>query len=98
MAPAPFSIDDAGKYAFLKVFKEIKFPYGCVSNIARCVQDREKRLVGYKSHDAYIMLYYLLQVAVKNSLPKSVAICLIRLGDFFGICVVMLSAFRSYIV
>ena len=83
LPPAPFSMDNVGKDAFLKVFKETKFPYGCVSNIARCVQDREKRLAGYKSHDAHIMLHYLLQVAVKNSLPKNVAICLIRLGNFF---------------
>ena len=76
-------MDDAGKDAFLKVFKETKFPYGCASNIARCVQDREKRHAGYKSHDGHIMLHYLLQVAVKNSLPKNVAICLIRLGNFF---------------
>ena len=36
-----------------------------------------------KSHDAHIMLHYLLQVVVKNSLPKNIAVSLIRLGNFF---------------
>jgi len=43
---APFSMDDAEKDTFLKVFKETKFPYGRASNIGRCVQDRERRLAG----------------------------------------------------
>ena len=83
LPPAPFSTDHAQKDLFLKVFMETKFPYGCASNIARCVQDRERRLTGYKSHDAHILLHYLLQVAVRNSLPKNVSVPLIRLGNFF---------------
>lgn len=90
-------MDDAGKTAFLKVFKETKFSYGCASTIARCVQDREKRFAGYKSHDVHIMLHYLLQVAVKNSLPKNVAGCLIGLRNFFRHLCTKLSTFRSWI-
>jgi len=60
-------MDHAQKDLFLKVFKETQFPYGCASNLTRCVQDPERRLAGYKSHDAYILLHYLIQVAVRNS-------------------------------
>ena len=90
-------MDDAEKDTFLKVFKKTKFPYGCASNIGRCVQDRERRLAGYKSHDAHIVLHYLLQVAVKNLLPKNVVVSLVRLGNFFDVYVVKLSTFKSLI-
>ncbi|XP_074352365.1 uncharacterized protein LOC141691534 [Apium graveolens] len=47
----------------------------------------ERKIFGYKSHDAHFILQYLLQfVAVKNLKPE-VAIPLVRLGAFFrGIC------------
>ncbi|CAH9102781.1 unnamed protein product [Cuscuta europaea] len=38
---------------------------------------------GYKSHDAHIILHFLLQVAIRRCLPKHVSIPLIRLGSFF---------------
>ncbi|XP_048497954.1 uncharacterized protein LOC125496516 [Beta vulgaris subsp. vulgaris] len=63
--------------------KEAKLPYGCASNIARCVSSSKRKVVGYKSHDAHIILHYLLQVVVRKSLPKHVAIPLIRLRAFF---------------
>ena len=67
----------------MKVFKEAKLPYGCASNISRCVQVKEIRLTGYKSHDARILMHYLMQVAVRISLPKGVVMTLIRLDKFF---------------
>lgn len=48
---------------------------------------QERKVSGYKSHDAHIIMQYLLQVAVRKTLPKHVAIVLIRLSSFFrGIC------------
>ncbi|KAL4573772.1 hypothetical protein LXL04_020589 [Taraxacum kok-saghyz] len=80
---ACFSMSSKEKSMFCRVLKETKLPYGCASNIARCVHSSENKFSGYKSHDAHIFLHYLLQVAVRKSLPKHVAIPLIRLGDFF---------------
>ncbi|KAD4888232.1 hypothetical protein E3N88_20305 [Mikania micrantha] len=79
---AGFSMSSKEKVNFCRVLKETKLPYGCSSNIARCVHSSEKKFSGYKSHDAHIFLHYLLQVAVRKSLPKHVAIPLIRLGVF----------------
>ncbi|XP_010681270.2 uncharacterized protein LOC104896251 [Beta vulgaris subsp. vulgaris] len=85
--PAPFTMGNVEKDLFLKVFKDAKLPYGYASNIARCVQVKERRFTGYKSHDAHVLLHHLLQVAVRKTLPKSVVVPLIRLGNFFrGIC------------
>ncbi|XP_076933271.1 uncharacterized protein LOC143599119 [Bidens hawaiensis] len=47
------------------------------------IMEKKKKFLGYKSHDAHIFLHYLLQVAVRKSLPKHVVILLIRLGVFF---------------
>lgn len=81
--PASFTMSNGEKDLFLKVLKEAKLPYGYASNIARCVQVKERRLVGYKSHDAHVMLHHLLQVVVRKTMPKSVALPLIKLGNFF---------------
>ncbi|XP_057247163.1 uncharacterized protein LOC130589685 [Beta vulgaris subsp. vulgaris] len=78
-----FSMSPQEKDIFCRALKEAKLPYGCASNIARCVRSSERKVVGYKSHDAHIILHYLLQVVVRKSLPKHVAIPLIRLGAFF---------------
>uniref|UniRef100_A0A803MRX5 DUF4216 domain-containing protein n=2 Tax=Chenopodium quinoa TaxID=63459 RepID=A0A803MRX5_CHEQI len=59
------------KDLFYGVIKGAKFPDGCASNISRCVQSNERKVDGYKSHDVHFMLHYLLQVAVKNTLPNS---------------------------
>ena len=87
LAKACFSMTPQEKALFCKVLKEAKLPQGCASNIARCVQARDKKVFGYKSHDAHFMMHYLLQVAVRRTLPRNVAIAIIKLGDFFrGIC------------
>ncbi|XP_021734985.1 uncharacterized protein LOC110701677 [Chenopodium quinoa] len=84
---ACFSLSSSEKALFCSVMKGAKFPDGCASNISRCVQSNERKIAGYKSHDAHFMLHYLLQVVLKNVLPKQVASTLIRLGSFFrGLC------------
>ena len=69
------------KTLFCKVFKQVKLPQGFASNISRCVQSDDKKISGYKSHDAHVMMHYLLGVVVRKTLP--VATVLIKLGDFF---------------
>ncbi|XP_049387467.1 uncharacterized protein LOC125851762 [Solanum stenotomum] len=57
----------------------------CVSNISRCVEVDEMKILGYKSHDAHFIMHYLLQIAVRKVLPKKVSMALIRLGNFFKV-------------
>ena len=66
-----------------QVFKNVKLPQGYASNIGRCEQVGERKIAGYKSHDAHFMMNYLLPVAVKTTLPKDVATPLTRLCAFF---------------
>uniref|UniRef100_A0A803MGC2 Transposase-associated domain-containing protein n=1 Tax=Chenopodium quinoa TaxID=63459 RepID=A0A803MGC2_CHEQI len=81
--PAPYSMSNAKKDLFLKALKETKLPYGYASNIGRCVHVKERNFSGYKTHDAHVILHHLLQVAVRKTLPKNVAVPLTRLGNFF---------------
>uniref|UniRef100_A0A803LVL3 DUF4216 domain-containing protein n=1 Tax=Chenopodium quinoa TaxID=63459 RepID=A0A803LVL3_CHEQI len=76
-------MSNAKKDLFLKVLKETKLPFGYASNIGRCVHVKERNFSGYKTHDAHVVLRHLLQVAVRKTLPKNVAVPLTRLGNFF---------------
>jgi len=83
IAKASFSMNAQEKSTFCSVLKAAKLPDGSASNISKCVHVGDKKISGYKSHDAHFMLHYLLQVAIKNTLPDAVAEPLIRLGSFF---------------
>ncbi|XP_070025158.1 uncharacterized protein [Nicotiana sylvestris] len=82
-AKACFSMTNGEKSVFCGVLKTAKLPDGSASNISRCVQLDERKLSGYKTHDAHFMLHYLLPILVKSKLPDHVAIPLIHLSSFF---------------
>jgi hypothetical protein len=83
IANASFSMNAQEKSIFCSVLKSAKLPDGSASNISKCVHVSDKKIFGYKSHDAHFMLHYLLQVAIKSTLPHTVSEPLIRLGSFF---------------
>ncbi|KAK8949445.1 hypothetical protein KSP39_PZI005964 [Platanthera zijinensis] len=80
---ACFSLTKKEKSIFCGVLKNVKFPDGMASNISRCVHVEEGKIFGYKSHDAHIILHFLLQIAIRDVTPNQVAIPLIRLCSFF---------------
>ncbi|XP_074358477.1 uncharacterized protein LOC141697823 [Apium graveolens] len=77
-----FDMTNKEKDLFCAVLKNVKLPYGSASNISRYVHTKERKISGYKSHDARFLLHYLLQFAVKKSLKPEVATIFIRLGAF----------------
>ncbi|XP_074363733.1 uncharacterized protein LOC141704386 [Apium graveolens] len=79
---AIFDMTNEEKDLFCSVLKNAKLPYGSASNISRCVHMKERKVSGYKSHDAHFFMHYLLQFAVKKSLKPEVAVPFIRLGAF----------------
>ena len=80
--PAIFDMTKKEKEIFCSVLKNVKLPYGCAANISWYVRISERKVVGYKSHDAHFMLHYLLQFAVRRTLKPEVALPLIKLGAF----------------
>ena len=79
---AIFDMTNDEKDQFCSVLKNVKLPYDSASNIARFVHTKERKVSGYKIHDAHFVLHHLLQFAVKKSLSPVVAFPLIRLGAF----------------
>ncbi|KAK1402102.1 hypothetical protein POM88_001707 [Heracleum sosnowskyi] len=79
---AIFDMTNKEKEVFCKVLKNVKMPYGCSSNVSRYVNTNERKVVGYKSHDAHFILHYLLQFDAKKSLKPEVEKPLIRLSAF----------------
>ncbi|XP_072074365.1 uncharacterized protein [Arachis hypogaea] len=80
---ACFNLTNQEKTIFCDILKSVKLSSGSASNISRCVHIAEKKISGYKSHDAHFMLHYLLQVAIKCTMQNQVAGPLIYLGSFF---------------
>ncbi|XP_074328065.1 uncharacterized protein LOC141665977 [Apium graveolens] len=84
---ASFDMTKKEKEIFCSVLMNAKLPHGSASNISRCVQMNERKISGYKSHDAHFILQFLLQFVVVKTLKPEVEIPLMRLGAFFwGIC------------
>ncbi|GKU96979.1 hypothetical protein SLEP1_g10160 [Rubroshorea leprosula] len=52
--------------------KHVRFPDGFASNIARCVNLTELRLVGLKSHDCHIFMQRLIPIAFRGLLLDSI--------------------------
>ncbi|GKV00533.1 hypothetical protein SLEP1_g13208 [Rubroshorea leprosula] len=52
--------------------KELRFPDGYASNIARCVNMQELRLFGMKSHDCHVFMQRLLPIAFRDFLIDEV--------------------------
>ena len=48
------------KYGFLQVLMNIKVPDGYTSNISRCVNLKELKISGLKSHNNHILMQQLL--------------------------------------
>lgn len=80
---ACYTLTAAEKTTFCSVLKSTKFPDGLASNISNYVNVNDKKLSGYKSHDAHVILHYVLQVAVGVTAQKDVSVAMIRLGAFF---------------
>jgi len=77
------SLNAHEKTTFSGFFKDAKLPNGSASNISKCVHVTNKKISGYKSHDAHFMLHYLLPMATRNIIPNEVVDPLIWFGSLF---------------
>ena len=71
------------RMTFCKLLQSIKLPDGFASNISRCVNNKDWRIQGLKSHDCHVLLQCLLPFALRGCLEKNVSSCLIKLCTFF---------------
>ncbi|XP_025703763.1 uncharacterized protein [Arachis hypogaea] len=80
---AIFTMSNPQKDVFLKTLQNVVFPDGYSSNIARCVDIRQRKLYGLKSYDCHILMEQLLPILVKNALPSPVSNVIASLSSFF---------------
>ncbi|XP_052172131.1 uncharacterized protein LOC127788049 [Diospyros lotus] len=78
-----FTLNKKEKAVLCAWVKNLKFPYGYVSNMARCVDTKKLKLFGMKSHDCHVFMQRLVLVAFRELLPQKVWEALTELSLFF---------------
>ncbi|KAK4390162.1 hypothetical protein Sango_2079500 [Sesamum angolense] len=58
----------------------LKFPDGYTSNLARCVDMKEMRLHGMKSHDCHVFMLKFIPIVFREMLPEPVWSALIEVN------------------
>ncbi|XP_061359254.1 uncharacterized protein LOC133303366 [Gastrolobium bilobum] len=81
--PLLFTMTGEQRKIFLTTLKNTKMPDGYSSNISRCIDDKNSKISGLKSHDCHIILQHLLPIAIRNVLPDAVTTVLVELSAFF---------------
>ncbi|XP_068475194.1 uncharacterized protein [Phaseolus vulgaris] len=81
--PAIYTLTKENKHTFLTTLKNITVPDGYSSTISRCVDVKQCKLGGLKSHDSHVLMEQLLPLAMRKTLPKEVCYVLIDLCSFF---------------
>ena len=80
---AAFTLGNLKKEIFLKTLRNARFPDGYASNISRCVDLKQRKLFGLKSHDSHILIQQLLPIAIRGLLPHQVSAIIVEIGAFF---------------
>ncbi|KAL4030764.1 hypothetical protein IC575_009016 [Cucumis melo] len=62
---ASYTLTTSERVEFCKFLKSVKFSDGFVSNISRCVHEREGKISGLKTHDCHVLLHRLLPIGIR---------------------------------
>ncbi|XP_042983282.1 uncharacterized protein LOC122312687 [Carya illinoinensis] len=83
MSLACYMLNVTERRSFCARLSEVKFLDSFASNIARCVNVTEGKIMGMKSHDCHIFMQYLLPIVIGGYLRPDVRRCLLELSSFF---------------
>ena len=83
MPQAPYTVKPDQKNLIFRWMSCVKYPSGYAGNIARCVNFRDNKMYGLKSHDCHILLQRLFPVFIRPFLPRQVVEPLVALARFF---------------
>ena len=81
--PAIYTLSLKERQAFCDFLKSVRFPDGYAANISSCVNTKDGKVSGLKSHDCHVILQRLLPIGVRGYLPKDICTTLFELGNFF---------------
>ncbi|CAA7034582.1 unnamed protein product [Microthlaspi erraticum] len=80
--PASFKLTTSEKDTFLGILKGARLPDGFSSNISRCIDLRQRRMQGLKSHDCHVIMGHLLPIAIRNVSSPNVTSVITELSVF----------------
>ena len=83
MPHAKYTLSKVEKASFFDWLQCVKFPDGYASNISHCVNTKNGKISGMKSHDYHVLLQRLLPVAIRGYLSTEIRTPLIELCFFF---------------
>lgn len=79
---AQYTLTKQQRVAICEWVRSLKLPDGYASNLARCVDMKEAKSFGMKSHDCHVFMQRLLPLAFK-ALPKPILNTLTEFSKFF---------------
>ncbi|KAL3643719.1 hypothetical protein CASFOL_014534 [Castilleja foliolosa] len=83
MPSVPYALAKEAKKALCEWVKTLRFPDGYASNLGRCVDMTNLRLIKMKSHDCHVFMQRLIPIAFRELLPPQVWKALNELSLFF---------------
>lgn len=83
MPDASFALSKDKRRVLCEWAKQLKFPDGYASNLSRCVDLRECKCFGMKSHDCHVFMERLLPIALQELLLINVWKTITEISQFF---------------
>ena len=83
MSPACYRLKKDDWIMFCEFIREIWFPDGFASNLARCITSDGASLQDMETHDCHIILQRLLAVGLRGLVTKDIYVAIAELGRFF---------------
>ncbi|XP_057775267.1 uncharacterized protein LOC130994246 [Salvia miltiorrhiza] len=80
---ASYTLDKNEKKVLCEWVKNLRFPYGYMSNMSRCVDMSKLKMYGMKSHDCHVFMQRILPVAFRELIPQNVWKAITELCLFF---------------
>jgi hypothetical protein len=83
LPPALYNMSKEEKKQFCKVLHDVKVPDGYSSNISKCVNVAQEKIIGLRIHDCHVLMQQLLPVSSWGLLPDGVTSILFDICGYF---------------
>lgn len=81
--PACYTLSQKNRHDFCEFLKLVKYPDGYAGNISRCVNIREGKVSGLKSHDCHVLMQRILPIGMRGFLSSDVYTLVCEVSAFF---------------
>ena len=81
--PACYTLSKKDRHEFCEFLQSVKYPDGYAANISRCVNIKEGKISGLKSHDCHVLLQRVLPIGMRGFLNKEVYTLVCEVSSFF---------------